>query len=470
MSNAVGIKVNNDTLLSEKTSTFPLLFKAGYSYIEFQAPIFNLKLFSKLTGISRNKLRPHSIFLSLTKEKGLCKLTCERLKSDVLETKSSYLGEHLGSINYKNVYPTHFYLYPPILTKETISTIKKNARMLIRKVNVPLALENPVFYCYQKEDRMSYLTFLRKLDNELPQKTGWLIDVSHLLVTCKNLNCSIIDVIEFFINSKRKIFEIHLSSLSYSENGIFNDNHIIKHSDEFFLLNLQIAMMLSDSDTSITIETKFLDVAELKKIISLLKKSKKNDIEELKQNSVFKKLQKKRKPALKYLRNHELNGRKKIIESSLRTIMLNKLSEKKIFEYFKFNDYEELSLAYLKFNIDFKKRKQIDYTDTRLALIYFFAKNLRKSTISQKVKIDDILAFFQHLASEHALLLHLKLLKQTKININFFLNGKFYSSVQIKASNMHVKVTKNMHILSNVFKTQLSYDIKLTKGAAYEKN
>lgn len=455
MINEIGIKLNNNIILKERTSKFKKLLKTGYNYIEYQAPVFDINTFSKLIEVSENNLKPHSTFLSLSKLNGISKTTSIRLREEIIRTKSKYLGEHVGSINESGVFPTSFYLYPPSLDKNTISYIKTNSNLLYKIIRIPIALENPMFYAYRDDDKMDFLSFMKALDVSLPVHVGWLIDISHLIASCANLNCDLTTAIEFFLKTKRKIYEIHLSSLSTSTSGIVDDNHNISHKDDYFQFNLKIAKLLMRPHTNLTIETKELKLKELIKIYNMAASSKTESLNNLLDSAVIKKLIKSKNQRTNYIKKYELTGRRKIVSKSISDFVSSKIDNDKLFTFFKFNNYEEMSKRYIKFSIDPYLIPKIDYTHTPLALIYFFSENLRKKTFTNRLTLKKTFDFFEGLASDYAVILSLNINSKVKINFNFFLGNVLQNSFVVTAKKTNVKVTK--YKFSSKFHS--SYDI-----------
>ena len=156
----LGIKPGRGFLESTSPKIMNHLIASGFEYIEYQAPIPNLKLLARHFELSCQHLLPHSVFQSLSLQSGISHVTAKRLASEIKLTKSSYLAEHLGSINPWTPYPSHYYLYPPQLNKSTIDRVIENVVEFEEIVGVPLALENSVFYFNQPNDTFSYIDFL----------------------------------------------------------------------------------------------------------------------------------------------------------------------------------------------------------------------------------------------------------------------------------------------------------------------
>lgn len=462
MVNEIGIKINNQILLEISSNKLRQIQKVGFKYIEYQSPIFNINIFSNITGVNKLNLKPHSVFLSIAKRDGVSKYTISRINNEIISTKSKYLGEHIGSISRKGSFPTNFYLYPPTLTESAIKIITANYKKIYSFVKVPIALENPVFYTYNNGDKLDYLTFIKKLDKKLPKTAGWLIDISHLVATCINLNLDIISIINYFRSSKRKIYEIHISSLIISSEGIADDNHNVISEDANLIFNIRLAKILARSYTSLTLESSNLNINNLKKIYSLLINTDPTDESVLINFSTFQNLFLKWRVKNKVQKKtHELSGRTKIITKSIKQIIGSNIHDKFLITYFEFKDFHDLAQKYMNFTLDKTLTDQIDYSDTHLGLIFFFSKNIKRKLLKTKRNNSRIFNFIEGLAKKHALICSLRNKETVDICFKFYLKSEEYYTFNISVDSLHVKVTHIKETKRKLFKTGHTYDIYL---------
>ncbi len=204
-------------------------------YIEYPMPMVGFELIVSELELPYSRLIPHGVQLSLSNSY-LPQSIVKKIKLELELVKPLYLGEHFGSLSFREDLPSVGYIFPPELNINSVNNIGMNTVSLQEEIGLPLALENPVFYKTPKNSTMTLIEFLRQLDHKLPANTGWLLDISHLYVTAKNLKIDFEELLEFYSKSERRIYELHISRIKVDKYGIFHDSHSNDlHKDEKYL-------------------------------------------------------------------------------------------------------------------------------------------------------------------------------------------------------------------------------------------
>lgn len=196
-------------------------------YLEYQAPLLNLEWVKKIKKDLDVELYPHEAWLSTSIDNKFSSKMIHQIKKEIDFTKAKYLGIHLGRMSLNEFGPNLGYVFPPRLNLETVDKISENINHLVDELDVPLALENPVFYVVSNEDNLKFSEFISKISNNITDRAGWLIDYAHLKMSCGNVSShfELDSVLDSYFNTKRPIFEVHLANISRDLSGVYHDDH-----------------------------------------------------------------------------------------------------------------------------------------------------------------------------------------------------------------------------------------------------
>jgi len=194
-------------------------------YIQYPAPTLSKNYLDKCISDTGLTLVPHSAFISLCSPRKPSEGLLTALKDGLLESSANYLGEHMGYMNPNPNGPTLGYVMMPPMNKQTCELIARNVAYMQSFLGLPLALENPNIYYAADGSDMTYGEFITHLSELLPESTGWLIDISHLIVSSRNLNTPTSDILKAYANTKRQIFEMHIAGTKIDKQGVSHDDH-----------------------------------------------------------------------------------------------------------------------------------------------------------------------------------------------------------------------------------------------------
>jgi uncharacterized protein len=238
-------------------------------YIQYQSPCTKLKKFVNQVNYKPEFFIPHSVNLSLASEQPLPISTLKLLKEECELTKTEYLGEHIGVLNYRNSSPSLGYILPIDLNKKTAYIIADNVKRLQDYIGIPVALENVVHYTTRSNSQYNFPQYIEYLSEVLPTETEWLIDYSHLLVSSGNLgNFTLEEAIKSYAVTGRRIREIHISGVRRGANGVFHDDHSCLMSEQYLMALSDLLHKYSIEISNITYEKDVSNNAELLEALS----------------------------------------------------------------------------------------------------------------------------------------------------------------------------------------------------------
>ncbi len=221
----IGLK--SESIFSDfvDSKEFKLIAKKA-DYISYQAPVLSGEWLKSVPNLDTTKLLPHSVNLSTAHAKALPNSILKKLKEQCRLTEAPFLGEHIGLLNHNADGVSLGYLLPPALNEKSAKIIAKNVTLIQDYCELPLALENPVIYCFDDESTMNWPDFIRLLSTLLPKQTGWLIDFAHLFITAKNLGDSHLDdYLKAYRDTDRRVYEVHMANVHKDIQGVYHDSH-----------------------------------------------------------------------------------------------------------------------------------------------------------------------------------------------------------------------------------------------------
>lgn len=170
----------------------------------------------------------------------------EQLGHWIGRTGTPWLGEHLAFIR-EGEYEVEFTVNPqfsPAVLDRVVAATEKWSRRL----NCPILLENGPIYVQLPGSVMSQLEFLTGVCARL-ESAYLLVDLSHLLITCRNLALDPRAALEAL--PLDRVVEVHLSGLR-KEGGVWWDDHGRPVPDEEF--DLLARLLRAVQPRAITIE------------------------------------------------------------------------------------------------------------------------------------------------------------------------------------------------------------------------
>lgn len=172
--------------------------------------------------------------------------TVERLDHWVRHTRTPWVGEHLAFIREgeHNVGFTVNPQFSPEVLDRVVAAIDKWSRRL----DCPILLENGPVYVELPGGTMSQMQFLTEVCARL-DSAYLLVDLSHLLITCRNLELDPHAALESL--PLDRVVEVHLSGLR-QEGGVWWDDHARPAPDEEF--DLLARLLRTTKPSAITIE------------------------------------------------------------------------------------------------------------------------------------------------------------------------------------------------------------------------
>lgn len=165
-----------------------------------------------------------------------------------------WLGEHLAFIRagqqqdsglpvgssdgagYESNYEVGFTVSPP-MNPRTLANVARSLALMQGSLQRQILLENPPIYVQMPGSTMTQAELFTALCAQT--SVGILLDLAHLIISCKNLHLNSLDELSKF--PLERVVEVHLSGLT-EDAGVFWDDHTGVPLDlEYELLSVALA-------------------------------------------------------------------------------------------------------------------------------------------------------------------------------------------------------------------------------------
>lgn len=188
----------------------------------------------------------HCASLSLASMEEPAAAIIDSVKHRIEQTGTPWLGEHLAFIR-EGQYNVGFTMSPQF-NREVLDRVVAATQKMSHQLNCPILLENGPVYFPLPGSTMSQWDFLGTLCSRL-ESAYLLVDLSHLLITCRNTGANAHAVLEML--PLDRVIEVHLSGLR-EECGVWWDDHSQAVPDEEF--ELLARLLRATRPRAITIE------------------------------------------------------------------------------------------------------------------------------------------------------------------------------------------------------------------------
>lgn len=171
-----------------------------------------------------SKLFLHCSSLSLASSTRPSNSIFDSIISLTEQFQCKWLSEHIAYSNEwsaeKKDYVSSGFTVSPPLNMLNVNILAKNISVAESILPVPIIVENPPIYFVYPTDELNYIEFYKRFVEEI--QCDLLLDITHLLITSKNLGLKLDEVMD--VIPLHRIKEIHLSGMKNLD-GLWVDSH-----------------------------------------------------------------------------------------------------------------------------------------------------------------------------------------------------------------------------------------------------